>query len=275
MNFNGLRPLWAFMFREYHLTRRYIGWMIVFSFYSLVSSASVALIGVAAKNAKLTLTLAMGAVLWSYLSVLFNEIANSIAFERWEGTLEYTFMAPVSRLMHLLGISLYAVLYSLVRAVIILVGLLFFVHLSVAGGNIFGVLLVLLVGSMAFAGLGLMSAILPVMSPEHGAQATNIFQGVLLLISGIYYPVSVLPKWIQPLAIISPATYVLSASRKLLGIDNPASTSGHMIGASIASVLPQLGALTVMGLVLIPLGLWIFHLAEQWAKRTGKLKRTG
>lgn len=275
MILDRLRPLWAFMFREYHLTRRYIGWVVVFSFYSLVSSASVALIGVAAKDNKLTLTLAMGAVLWSYLSVLFNEIANSIAFERWEGTLEYTFMAPVSRLMHLVGVSLFATLYSIVRAAIILGGLLLFIHVSVVGANVVGVFLVLLVGSMAFAGLGLMSAILPVMSPEHGAQATNIFQGVLLLISGVYYPISVLPKWIQPLAAISPATYVLSASRKLMGLDNPASVSGHMVGTSIGSVLPQLGILAVMGLILIPMGLWVFNLAEQWAKRNGKLKRTG
>ncbi len=35
--------------------------------------------------------------------------------------------------------------------------------------------IVLLVGSVAFTGLGLMAATLPVMSPEHGAQATNIF----------------------------------------------------------------------------------------------------
>lgn len=275
MIFDRLRPLWGFMFREYHLIRRYIGWVVVFAFYSLVSSASVALIGVAQKDSKLTLTLAMGAVLWSYLSLLFNEIANSIAFERWEGTLEYTFMAPVSRLMHLMGVSLFAAIYSLFRSAIILAGLLLFVHVSVAGANIMGVFVVLIVGSMAFAGLGLMSAILPVMSPEHGAQATNIFQGVLLLISGVYYPVSVLPKWIQPLAAISPATYVLSACKKLMGIDNPASISGHMVGSSLSVVLPQLAALAIMGLIMVPLGLWVFHVAEQWAKRTGKLKRTG
>jgi ABC-2 type transport system permease protein len=29
-------------------------------------------------------------------SAVFREVANSIAYERWEGPLEYTFMAPVS-----------------------------------------------------------------------------------------------------------------------------------------------------------------------------------
>ena len=39
-----LRQTWAFMFRGYHITRRYIGWVIVFNFYALVTSASVTLI---------------------------------------------------------------------------------------------------------------------------------------------------------------------------------------------------------------------------------------
>ncbi len=45
-----IRQTWAFMFRGYHLTRRYISWVIVFNFYALVTSATVALIGVAARG---------------------------------------------------------------------------------------------------------------------------------------------------------------------------------------------------------------------------------
>jgi ABC-2 type transport system permease protein len=100
-----MRQTWAFLFRGYHLTRRYISWVVVFNFYAVVTSATVALIGVAAGDYQLTLTLVVGALLWNYLSWLYQEIAMSIAYERWEGTLEYTFMAPVSRLVHLLGVS--------------------------------------------------------------------------------------------------------------------------------------------------------------------------
>ena len=270
-----IRQTFAFVFRDFHLTRRYMSWVVVFTFYAMVSSATVALIGVAAHDEQLTLTLVIGALLWSFLSVLFNEIASSIAYERWEGTLEYTFMAPVSRIIHLAGISLYALVYAMVRAIFVLGGLLLFVHLSLGGANMLGVLLVLLVSSLAFVGLGLMAAILPVMSPERGAEATNIFQGLLLLVSGVYYPVAVLPRWLQPLSALSPATYALTASRKLVGIGEPGSVRGHLAGAPISAVAPELGILLLMGLVLIPVGLWVFKRAESWAKRTGKLKRTG
>lgn len=270
-----LRQTYAFVFRGYHLSRRYFSWEIVFNFYSLVTSATIALIGVAANDYQLTLMLITGALLWNFLSNLYEEISSSIAYERWEGTLEYTFMAPVKRLVHLTGVSLTALLYSLVRTLVVLAGLLLFTDLNFAGANLGGVLVVLLVSTLAFVGLGLMAAVLPVMSPERGAEATHIFQGSLLLVSGVYYPVEVLPKWLQPFSMLSPATYTLSACRKLVGIGNAQSTQGHLVGVSLSSVVPELITLALMGLVMMPLGLWVFTRVETWAKHTGKLKRTG
>jgi len=270
-----IRQTWAFMFRGYHLTRRYISWVIVFNFYALVTSATVALIGVAAQDYQLTLTLVVGALMWNFMSSLYNEIAMSIAYERWEGTLEYTFMAPVSRLIHLTGISLFSLFNSIVQTLVVLIGLLLFTDLNLRGANLSGVLVVLGVSTIAFVGLGLMAAALPVMSPERGAEATHIFQGSLLLVSGVYYPVEVLPKWLQPLSALSPATYTLSACRKLVGLGNSGSVPGNLMGAPLSAVIRELIILALMGAVLMPLGLWVFGRIETWAKRTGKLKRTG
>src|ERR671915_1624805 len=127
-----LRQTYAFFFRDYHLTRRYFSWVVVFTFYAVVNSATVVLIGVAAGDRRLTLTLMVGVMLWGLLSVVFQEIANSITYERWEGTLEYTFMAPVSRLVHLAGISLYSLCNSLMQVVVVLFGLMLFTDLNLA-----------------------------------------------------------------------------------------------------------------------------------------------
>ncbi len=270
-----IRQTWAFVFRGYHLTRRYINWVIVFNFYALVTSATVALIGVAANDYQLTLTLVVGALLWNFMSTLYNEIAMSIAYERWEGTLEYTFMAPVSRFIHLLGISLFSLFNSIIQTIVVLIGLLLITDLNLTGANLLGVLITISISAVAFVGLGLMAAVLPVMSPERGAEATHIFQGSLLLVSGVYYPVEVLPRWLQPLSALSPATYTLSACRKLIGIGVSGSTPTRLVGAPLSSVIRELLVLVLMGAVLMPLGLWVFGKVETWAKRHGKLKRTG
>jgi len=270
-----LRQTWAFMFRGYHLTRRYISWVIVFNFYALTGSAAVALIGVAANDHQLTLTLVVGALLWNFLSILYNEIAMSVAYERWEGTLEYTFMAPVPRLVHLVGLSLFALCNSIVNTATVLGGLMLFTDITLSGANLGGVVVVLLASTLAFVGLGVMAAALPVLSPERGAEATHIFQGSLLLVSGVYYPVEVLPAWLQRISALSPATYTLAACRKLVGVGDAATTPQRLAGASLSAVTFELAVLLVMGVALVPLGLWVFGRVERWAKYTGRLKRTG
>jgi len=49
----------------------------------------------------------------------------------------------------------------------------------------------------------------------------------------------------------------------------------HLVEAPLSAVVPELLILALMGVLMIPLGLWVFNRIEVWAKRTGKLKRTG
>ena len=50
-----------------------------------------------------------------------------------------------------------------------------------------------MVASISFIGIGMMTAVLPLISPEKGTQLGFVAQGLLLVVSGVYYPVSVLP----------------------------------------------------------------------------------
>jgi ABC-2 type transport system permease protein len=125
--------------------------------------------------------------------------------------------------------------------------------------------LILLVGSLGFVGLGLMAAVLPLIWPEKGVQMTNIIKATVLLVSGVYYPVNVLPAWLQPVSYVSPATYMLEGMRM-----------GLLRGASVGDVLlPALLPLFLTALVAMPLGLVVFGRAEAYAKRIGILKRNG
>src|SRR5439155_10334539 len=69
---------------------------------------------------KAQLYLLSGALLWGYLPSVFMEAAYAIAWERWVGTIEYTFMAPVRRVTHLMGICLFAIVYGLGRMLMVL-----------------------------------------------------------------------------------------------------------------------------------------------------------
>src|SRR5262249_41522429 len=170
------------------------------------------------------------------------------------------------------GVRLFGGIVRIIRVAIVVGGLAVFIKLDLSRANLLGILIVLVVWRFAFMGLGWMAAVLPVFSPERGAEATNIFQGCLLLVSGVYYPVEILPGWLQPFAKLSPATYSLSACRKLIGLG---SGQGSLVGAPISAVAPELLTLTLMGGGMGPVGVGGFGHVERWAKKTGKLKRTG
>jgi ABC-2 type transport system permease protein len=110
----------------------------------------------------------------------------------------------------------------------------------------------------------MMTAVLPLISPEKGTQLGFVAQGLLLVVSGVYYPVSVLPEWMQALAKISPATYALEGMRNAI-----------LDGASVSAMWKDIWPLIIIGIVSIPLGLEVFRRGERYAKRHGKLKRSG
>jgi ABC-2 type transport system permease protein len=259
-----LRASYAFIERNFFLMKRYWGWEVAWLVYALAGALSVTLIGQDLGDRRLLISLLIGAIFWNYLSIVFGFIAETVAWERWEGTLEYTFMAPVRRYAQLLGSTAFAVIYGVVHTAFVLTILLLFFGLDLSGANWLTVAVFLLVGSLSIVGIGMMAAILPLLYVERGAQMTFVLQSLLLLFSGVYYRIDILPAWMQVVSAFSPGTYLLDGVRR-----------GLMDGVPVTALVHDLWPLVVMAIVLIPLGVWMFTRAERYAKRTGKLKRVG
>jgi ABC-2 type transport system permease protein len=267
------RATYAFMERNANLVKRYLSWEVVWLVYSIANSLSVSYIGMGMEQLSggqnvdgryLVLYLVIGTLVWRYLSLIFYWITDVIGMERWEGTIEYTLMAPVRRVTHMAGQTFFAVIYSLIFSAIILAVTVFLFDIDLSSANMFGGTLMLIVGSLSFIGVGIMGSILPLLFPERGSQMTHVIIAILLLVSGVYYPVSVLPELLQKLAVISPATYVLDGTRLAL-----------LEGTPTMALWPYIWPTLIMGLIAIPMGLWVFGMAERYAKRAGKLHRNG
>jgi ABC-2 type transport system permease protein len=268
------RATYAFFERNWNLTKRYWAWEIVWLVYNIVNAMSVTYIGASASiitgtpinTSYLVLYLLIGTSVWSYLSVTFEGVTDMITIERWEGTIEHTFMAPISRFTHLIGSCWYAVAHGLLFTFIQLIVVGAFFHLDLSHANYLTTVFMLLIGSVSFIGFGIGASILPLLYTERGSQMSYIVRAILLLVSGVYYPIKVLPGWMQPLARISPATYVLEGLREAL-LYNKVVWS--------AEIWSNTWPLIITGIVSVPLGVYIFRIAERYAKRTGKLKRNG
>jgi ABC-2 type transport system permease protein len=109
-----------------------------------------------------------------------------------------------------------------------------------------------------------MGAVLPLLYPERGSQMCHVIQAALVLVSGVYIKAGEMPEPLATMSIFSPARYVIEGIRSAL-ID----------GEGVTDLWRTLLGLVLAGLVLIPAGVWVFTLGEHYAKRTGRLKRTG
>lgn len=258
--------------RNIYLTKRYIWWDVAWFLWTVANTLTIVFIakGVEATGGSLDVnrtmtTLLIGAVVWAYLGILFEFLMETVAWERWEGTIEYTFMAPLSRAMHLAGQGVFAILYGLLRAVFLFAVCAFgFFDLEMPKAQFLPAFAVLVVASVSFIGIGMMMSVLPLISPEKGTQLGFVAQGTLLVVSGVYYPVDVLPQWMQWIATVSPATYALDGIREAI-----------LEGQGLTAMGDELWPLALIGAVSIPLGLFVFSRGERYAKRHGKLKRSG
>ncbi len=112
---------------------------------------------------------------------------------------------------------------------------------------------------LAFGGLGLLTAALTMMARRSNPVAT-VLGAASMFLSGVVYPVSVLPAWLQKVSAFLPLTHALEALRQAL-----------LLGKSAADLAPTLYALGAFGVVLTPLGLLLFIHALRRARIDGSL----
>ena len=130
---------------------------------------------------------------------------------------------------------------------------------KVAGANLLGALLVLVLTIASFSGIGIISASF-VMVFKRGDPLAFAFSGASYLLGGVYYPVAVLPSWLQKISYLLPIRHSLEGIRLcLLG------------RASLKMIAPNLIALLCFTAVLPPSGLLCFQRAVRRANMDGSL----
>ncbi len=131
--------------------------------------------------------------------------------------------------------------------------------ISFARAQPLSVALVVPVVLLAFISLGLLTAATTMLSRRSNPVAA-VLGAASFFLSGVLYPVSVLPGWLQGVSRLLPLTHALEALRRAL-----------LTGASPAAMAPSLVALAAFAVVLTPVGLALFAHALRRARIDGSL----
>ncbi len=151
-------------------------------------------------------------------SVLFISIFYGIAiiWERDLGIIHKFLATPTPRAALVLGKALSAGVRSLSQAAIIYVLSLFLgVQLSWNPVDLLGVVVVIFLGAACFSTFSLIIACL-VKTRERFMGIGQVLTMPLFFASNAIYPITIMPSWLQKIALINPLTYMVAALRSLM-----------------------------------------------------------
>jgi ABC-2 type transport system permease protein len=201
----------------------------------------------------------IGLAFTGFLGLSLSNFAQSIREGQMMGTLEIMLLSPTRLSVILLCSSLWAYVLTTLRVVAyILVGALVF-GVSLGQANVSTALLVMFLSIASFSGIGILSAAL-VLLVKKGDPIAWALGGASSLLAGVYYPVAVLPDWLEPLSHVLPLTYALDAMRLAM-------LQGYSIYELRFDILVLLG----FTVILTPLAFLVFRKALKRAKIEGSL----
>jgi len=254
-----LIQIWAFVFKNWIITKRSFFTLFEILFWPVVGFFSVGLLTVFLElDLNTRAFILTGIISMSVMQVCQIDVAYSLLYDVWAKSLKHTFIAPIHFVHLLSGAWLIGVMRS------------FFVFFLLAafctvafGFNMlqpgWGPLSFFLLGLFLTAALiGTTVCILVLLLGYHADVAAWSLTSLMSLICGIYYPVSILPSPLPAIARAVPLTYFLEYYRSFYGFQE--TTRGEVLAWGFG----------LIGLYLV-LEMVLFRVVLHRARKTGVL----
>lgn len=176
-----------------------------------------------------------------------------------QGTFERLVLSPFGPVGATIGMTLFPVALSCFVAVFtLLVGAVVF-DLPVSWSTAPLAIPVALLGSAIFTGVGLLFAAMVVLVKQAGGQL-GLATTLIALASGAYFPVTLLPGWLQWISDVQPFKPTIDLLRHLL-VDSP-------IPGSAAGAVAKLVGFVI---IVVPLSTFVLRYAIRQAQRRGTI----
>lgn len=201
----------------------------------------------------------VGVAFARYFDLMLRMFSESIRQAQVTGCLEAMLCSQTGCVPIVLMSSLYSLISGGLQLFLILLGgvLLFGVDLSHM--NIPATILVLFVSVAIFVAFGVLSAS-AIVWLKKGDPITWILGGFGSILGGAYFPIDVMPSWMQKVSFLVPITYSLDALRLAM-----------LKGGSIASVGKPIVTLLIMAGILLPASIAVFLAAVRNGRKEGTL----
>ncbi|HEQ79113.1 MAG TPA: ABC transporter permease [Euryarchaeota archaeon] len=183
-------------------------------------------------------------------------------------TLKYVYTAPISFYMFLSGRAFAKFIFTTVAVIITMAfGILVLgVNVNISTINPLLFACSFFVGVLGIASFGIVLGAISLITARHGGTMNEVFSGIFYLLSGVMYPIGVLPLWTQSISRFLPVTYWLEAMRRsmLPALNLPLPTTLEMYSDwSLVAIL------FVSTVLFFSISTLVFTAADRIARRYG------
>ena len=203
--------------------------------------------------------LLIGVALTECVMTSLMGFADQVREGQLTGSLEATLMSPVPLPLILMYSSLWAYFFNGVRFVLYIVIATSVYGVEILWSNLAPAGVIFALNVLCFVGIGMLWASV-VLLMKRGRPVIKMATFVVILLSGVLFPITVLPMWLQWCADLVPLTHALHGMRAAL-----------LQGQGFSELSAVLTVLAVFAVVLLIVGVGAFEWAVRTAKRTGSL----
>jgi ABC-2 type transport system permease protein len=201
----------------------------------------------------------VGMAFTSYLGIATRGYADTLIHAQYTGTLEAMLMTPTPVGQIVFFSSMYNFIFTSVRVIVYITVAALFFGMKVTLSGVGSSLLYLVLSVVAFSSLGILSAAF-ILVLKRGDPLAAAYGALSYLFGGVFYPITVLPEWLQYLAKLFPLTWALEGVRMAL-----------LSGKGISETWQNAAVLMAFSVVLWPVSIASFKYAVRRAKREGSL----
>ncbi len=203
--------------------------------------------------------LLLGGAFSVYLSLCLRIFSEHLREELLLGTLEPLVVTATPMTLSLLGPSIWSVLEGTFIAVLQLAIGALVLGANFSHANWLSVGVVSMISIVCLVSWGVVSAAFTIIFKR--SDPINWLVGAITYVfSGVFFPVTVLPQWLQAISYLIPLTYALEAMRGAM-----------LVGRTLGELGVPLVALIVFTLVLLPLSIITLQRAINYLRETGSL----
>jgi ABC-2 type transport system permease protein len=204
----------------------------------------------------------IGIAFQQYVHFAVQSVNESIRGEQWNGTMETILSTATDFKVFLLGEVCFSfIVSSALLLMSLLIGVALGAEFHVTPSSILTAAILTLLLIASHMDIGILSAGI-IMKVKQGSPVTWAFSWLSQLVSGVFYPLKILPWYLEWIGRAFPLTYSLDGIRLCL-------QSGKDL--TFPAIISDIISLVIFIVIATPIALYIFKIGYDAARRDGSL----